>query len=75
MPLHGQAKFMLLFFKPEFITAEAYSEICTHDNSKFLFPNKYRFHFCNRRLQPLKIRRSSLSSEYWEYPPGNEHFL
>ena len=28
----------------------------------------------NRRLQPLKIRRSSLSSEYWEYSPGNKHF-
>ena len=51
----------------------------THDNSKFLYPNKYRFHFLNRfrlnnpyeilnrRLQPLKNRMIILSSEYsWE---------
>ena len=58
--------------------------ICTHDNSKLLYPNKYRFYFLidftwttqkilNRRLQPLNNTTTIPSSEYRESgPPGRD---
>ena len=39
-------------------------KICTHDNSKFLYPNKYPFYFLNRISleQPLKNTKSPIST-------------
>ena len=62
--------FMLLFFKPEFIK-ETYSKDQCPDNSKFLYPNKYRFYFLNDRFRlnnPQTILNRQLQPLKYDYP-------
>ena len=55
---------MLLFLKLSLLKKRI-QKICTHDNSKFLDPNKYLFYFFNRfRLNkpPKKSYKSSITT-------------